>query len=225
MAFRFSWLIFDLGLIPLAGDELVSSAFTRFQGGESPPTRFFSVSRHTHETDAGNLALRVEAEQKAGRVAAGKDKLYDVECLLSDRAGPQNLSTRRRRPVLVLLEIPRHCHARRHPQVGIVVGSQLRTVDLTRAHLGEPRKCQCFDAVLRRCAGRRRRGDKRGCGATCQKRSDQPNHNGEPHLRRSCLVFEIESRERAHDSARPFVLWLEPRLAAAADMQPLDLVL
>ena len=45
---------------------------------------YLSVSRHTHQIDPGNLALRVEAQQKAGRVATRKEKLYHVECLLSD---------------------------------------------------------------------------------------------------------------------------------------------
>ena len=33
-----------------------------------------SVSRHTADTDAGDLARRIEAEQQAGGVAAREDK-------------------------------------------------------------------------------------------------------------------------------------------------------
>ena len=68
---------------------------------------FLSVSCHAHETDAGNLAFHVEAEQEARRVAARKENLHDVECLLSDRAGLDNLRIRWRRPVIALLEVPR----------------------------------------------------------------------------------------------------------------------
>jgi hypothetical protein len=47
---------------------------------------FRSVSCHARYTDAGDLALRIEAEEKAGRIAARKVKLYQVECLLPNRA-------------------------------------------------------------------------------------------------------------------------------------------
>jgi hypothetical protein len=38
-----------------------------------------------NDTDAGDLALRIEAEEKAGCIAARKVKLYQVECLRSRR--------------------------------------------------------------------------------------------------------------------------------------------
>ena len=137
---------------------------------------FLSVSRRTHEIDAGNLALRVEAQQKAGRVATRKEKLYHVECLLSDSAGLQNLGTERRRPVVVLLKEARHCLHRVIGQLGIVLGGQLRTVDLTGLHLGEPLEPKGFDAFLCPHAGERRRAGQRSREATCQKRSHQRNH-------------------------------------------------
>ena len=40
------------------------------------------VSSHAHDRDAGDLALDVEAEQKAGRITAREDQLYFVECLV-----------------------------------------------------------------------------------------------------------------------------------------------
>jgi hypothetical protein len=66
-----------------------SMPFGRLPGdpGSGRLTVFLSVSCHAHDTDAGDLALRIEAEEKAGRIAARKVKLYQVECLLSDRTG------------------------------------------------------------------------------------------------------------------------------------------
>src|SRR5262249_62226382 len=58
-----------------------------------------------------------------------------------------------------------------------VVGSQLRTVDLTRLHLGEPFECKGLHAALCPPTGRRRGAGKRSRDATRKQRSDQRNHN------------------------------------------------
>jgi hypothetical protein len=99
-----------------------------------------SVTRHAQETDAGNLACCVEAEQQTGCIAALEDKLHLLECLIRDRPHSHNLGMSRRRPIVVRLEVPGHslhCSIR---ELGAVVGGQLRTVDLTSLHLGEPFK-------------------------------------------------------------------------------------
>src|SRR5258708_7780442 len=182
-----------------------------------------SVSRHTQETDAGNLALRIEAQQKAGRIAARKDNLHHVECLLPDRVGFQNLGMRWRRSVFVLLEVPRRCLHHVIRQLSTVVGGQLRTIDLTRSHLAEPFKRKGFHAGRQWGAGEGNRD------ATCQPAAAQGSPNGEPHLRRSLPVLESNPLKcarpyfgfiiRYHDlSVRgggrmivyaPLVMWLE----------------
>jgi hypothetical protein len=134
-----------------------------------------SVSRHTHETDAGDLALRVEAEHEARRVTTREDNFDDVECLLSDRAGLDNLGNRRRRPVRVLFEVLRRRLHQVIGELGIVLGRQLRTIDLACLHVGVPFKRKGFHAFLRLHAGSRRRGVERGgdadfCGPTATSR-------------------------------------------------------
>jgi hypothetical protein len=73
------------GIGALAGIGSSTDAFA-FLHPEGLHPVFLSVSCHAHYTDAGDLALRIEAEEKAGRIAARKVKLYQVECLLPNRA-------------------------------------------------------------------------------------------------------------------------------------------
>ena len=53
------------------------------------------------DTNGGDLARCVEAEQPAGSVAARKDEFHDVEGLLVDPAGLHNLGTQRRCSVAI----------------------------------------------------------------------------------------------------------------------------
>jgi hypothetical protein len=47
-----------------------------------PPVSIL-ISCHAHNSDASDFALGVEAEQKAGRIAAREDEFHDGECLIS----------------------------------------------------------------------------------------------------------------------------------------------
>src|SRR5579863_5564583 len=49
--------------------------------------RSCSIPGHAQNDDAGNLSLRVEAEQETGGVAARERNLYFVECLVPGTAG------------------------------------------------------------------------------------------------------------------------------------------
>jgi hypothetical protein len=75
----------QLDTADLAGIGSSTDAFA-FLHPEGLHPVFLSVSCHAHYTDAGDLALRIEAEEKAGRIAARKVKLYEVECLFPNRA-------------------------------------------------------------------------------------------------------------------------------------------
>src|SRR5258708_36933230 len=107
---------------------------------------FRSASRHAHDSDAGDPALRVEAEQKAGRIAARAYKLHLVECLVVYRALLHDFSADRRRPVLV--ELVRDRLYRGIGQLGAIGDGVLRAVDLARLHLRKPLKRQGPHAVL-----------------------------------------------------------------------------
>ena len=45
-----------------------------------------SVPCHTYEIDTGDLAVRIEADEHCGRIAARENELYQVECLLTSCA-------------------------------------------------------------------------------------------------------------------------------------------
>jgi hypothetical protein len=85
--------------------------------------RLRSVSCHAHDRDAGDLALGVEAKQKAGRIAAREYQLHLVECLVVYRALLHDFGADRRRSVLV--ELVQHRLRRAHrpiPLVRVVLG-------------------------------------------------------------------------------------------------------
>src|SRR5450631_2338414 len=94
-----------------------------------------SVTGHALDGNAGDLALRVEAKQEAGRVAAGEDEFYYVEGLLTVLAGLHNFGAKRRRSVFV--EVARHCLDRVIRHLGNEGGGILRAVHATSLHLSE----------------------------------------------------------------------------------------
>jgi hypothetical protein len=156
---------------------------------------FRSVSRHVQDSDAGDLALGVEAEEKAGRIAAREYQLHLVESLVVYRALLHDFGAQRRRPVLV--EMVRHRLHRVIGQLGAIGGGVLRAVDLTRLHLRKPLKRKGPHVVLGRHAGRRRRVGVRGGNTACQKHGDQHGPTEAPHLRSSAFELLIQNLHRA----------------------------
>src|SRR5208283_2114075 len=178
------------------------------------------VSGHAHDSDAGDLALRIEAEQNAGRIAAREYQLHFVECLIVYRALLNDFAADQRRPVFV--EVVRHRLHRVIGQLGAIGSGILRAVDLTRLHLRKTLKRKGPHAVLRRHASRRRRvGAGRG-GMADRKRSDQhePADAAQPcgtfsGCRIGYLPHACASSERAWPKPPPSLL---PAAATSASL-------
>src|SRR5215467_11689831 len=62
-----------------------------------------SIPCHADEIDASDLPVRVEAYEKAGRIAAREDELHQIKVLVCYRAALQNFGAPRRCPYKLTL--------------------------------------------------------------------------------------------------------------------------
>jgi hypothetical protein len=105
-----------------------------------------SVPCQHREGDAGDFALRIEAEEKAGRIAAREVELHQTECLVPYGAALENFGAPRRRSVVV--EAARHVLHRAIRQLGAIRIGKLRAVDLACPHLRVPSKRKIRHAIV-----------------------------------------------------------------------------
>src|SRR5215472_10633442 len=154
----------------------------RFHDTDPPighPARSFgrSIPGHAHEIDARDFALGIEADKKAGRIAAREDELHQIKCLVCYRAVLQDFGARRRGTVQI--DLAGHPPYRIIGQLGTVCSGQLRAIEFARLHLFVPPQRKSLDVVRRRRVGERQHTTAR------QQRRDQHQCHQSPHQRGS----------------------------------------